>query len=67
MNKAPIINDYYLTQCTAQRDADHEYYQKEAEKLKARIEELEKELQGYQAWSNSVNEALNRGDGSYHP
>jgi len=32
-----------------------------------RIWELEKELEGYQGWARSVNEALNSGDGNYRP
>jgi hypothetical protein len=32
-----------------------------------RFEALLRELDGYQAWARSVNEALNSGDGSYRP
>lgn len=35
--------------------------------LRAKLDEAEKRLRGYESWERSVNEALNTGDGSYRP
>ena len=55
-------------------DNDFEHYynatiqlSKENQELKGKIAQLEKELQDYRGWANSVNEALNSGDGTYRP